>query len=94
MKFLGVSLTMIAYLAISSAEEVTEYCEEQCNDVCHVCQEPVPCTEEEIDCGLRKPDPAFGGICPPQPICVQKEFNCKIICVVQYDPFMFDKILV
>jgi len=67
---------MIAYLAISSAEEVTEFCEDKCADVCHICLVPQPCTEEETDCGMGEPDPAFGGICPPHPICVQKEFNC------------------
>ena len=57
--------------------EVTEYCEEQCKDVCYICTEPVTCTDNQTDCGLGKPDPAFGGVCPPHSICVEKEFNCK-----------------
>ena len=77
MKLLGLSFALIAYLTITSAEEVNEYCEEQCKDVCIPCQEPVRCTEEENDCGLGKPDPAFGGVCPAHSICVKKEFNCK-----------------
>ena len=79
MKILS-SLVILAYFVGCNAEEdVTEYCENQCKDVCIPCQDPVRCTEEENDCGLGIPDPAFGGVCPPHSICVQKDFNCKSI---------------
>ena len=84
MKLLGLTFAIVAYLAVccsafsgAPGEEVTEYCEEQCKDICIPCQEPVRCTEEENDCGLGQPDPAFGGVCPPHSICVKKGFNCK-----------------
>ena len=57
--------------------EVTEYCEEQCKNVCIPCNDPVRCTDEQRDCGLGDPDPAFGGVCPAHSICVPKDFNCK-----------------
>ena len=86
MKLLGLSFTLVVFISsisstISTGGEVNEYCEEQCKDVCIPCQEPVRCTEDENDCGLGQPDPAFGGVCPPHSICVKKEFNCKKFCV-------------
>ena len=56
---------------------INEYCEMECKDVCIPCQEPIRCGEEETDCGLGPPDPAFGGVCPPHSICVPKSMNCK-----------------
>ena len=71
-------LTILSYIALCNAETgVTEYCSEQCRDVCYLCTEPVRCTENQTDCGLGIPDPSFGGICPPHSICVESEFNCK-----------------
>ena len=77
MKVLG-SLVILAFFAVCNADEVTEYCVEECKDVCEPCQEPITCTEDQNDCGLGTPDPAFGGVCPPHSICVPKEFNCRI----------------
>ena len=57
--------------------DTKQYCEEQCQDVCVPCQEPVRCTEDQRDCGLGAPDPTFGGVCPAHSICVGKDFNCK-----------------
>ena len=73
---LAVSIS-VAFCITTEDSEITEYCEEQCKDVCYVCTEPVRCTENQTDCGLGKPDPAFGGVCPPHSICVDKEFNCN-----------------
>ena len=78
MKILS-SLAVLTFVMVCSAdeEEVTEFCEETCKDVCVPCQEPIVCTEDQNDCGLGKPDPAFGGVCPPHSICVPKDNNCK-----------------
>ena len=54
-----------------------EFCKHKCEEKCIPCQEPIKCTESQRDCGLSKPDPAYGGVCPPHSICVEKEFNCK-----------------
>ena len=72
-----VILASFAACNTEDTEEITEYCEEKCKDVCVPCQTPVRCTEEQNDCGLGKPDPTFGGVCPPHSICVEKEFNCN-----------------
>ena len=77
MRVFCVLVLFISVAFCSTTEEVTEYCEEQCKDVCYICTEPVRCTENQTDCGLGKPDPAFGGVCPPHSICVNKEFNCN-----------------
>ena len=74
------TLAILSYFVLCEAENsttVNEYCEEQCKDICVPCQEPIKCTEDQKDCGLGAPDPAFGGVCPPHSICVAKEFNCK-----------------
>ena len=71
------SLVILASFVSCNGQEVTEYCEDQCKNVCIPCHDVVLCTEVEKDCGLGKPDPAFGGVCPPHEICVPKEFNCK-----------------
>ena len=72
------SLAIVSYFVICEvSSDVTEYCEEQCKDVCVPCQEPTKCTEDQNDSGLGAPDPAFGGVCPPHSICVQKDFNCE-----------------
>ena len=72
-------LTTLCFIVSCVAEpEVTEYCEEQCKNVCIPCNDPVRCTDEQRDCGLGDPDPAFGGVCPAHSICVPKDFNCKI----------------
>lgn len=63
-------------LHCKAESDVTEYCEEQCKNVCIPCQDPITCTANQTDCGLKKPDPAFGGVCPPHSKCVEKEFNC------------------
>ena len=76
----------VGFCIITEDTEVTEYCEEQCKDVCYVCTEPVRCTMNQTDCGLGKPDPAFGGVCPPHSICVGNEFNCNytnLIVIIQ-----------
>ena len=60
---------------------VKEYCEEECEQKCVPCHEVVECTQDQTDCGLGKPDPAFGGVCPAQPICVSSDYNCKSILI-------------
>ena len=71
--FLGV----FSCFVLSGAEDVTEFCEEKCKEVCVPCHEPITCTQNQTDCGLGKPDPAFGGVCPPHSICVPSNMNCK-----------------
>jgi hypothetical protein len=79
MKFIC-SLSILMYIvSCGAASDVTEYCEEQCKDVCVPCQEPTRCTEDQNDCGLGTPDPAFGGVCPAHSICVQKDYNCPCL---------------
>ena len=56
---------------------VKEYCEEECEQKCVPCHDVVECTQDQTNCGLGKPDPAFGGVCPAQPICVPSDYNCK-----------------
>ena len=63
----------------SNSDEVQQYCQESCEEVCRPCHELVKsCTEEENDCGLEE-DPTFGGVCPPHAICVPKNQHCKSI---------------
>ena len=72
------SLAILSYFVFcEAATDANEYCEEQCKNVCVPCQDPIRCTEDQRDCGLGAPDPAFGGVCPPHSICVEKDFNCK-----------------
>jgi hypothetical protein len=74
--FLGV----FSCFVFCGADEVTEYCQEKCKNVCIPCQDEVKCNQTtQTFCGLDKPDPAFGGVCPPHDLCVKKEFNCKSI---------------
>ena len=64
----------------SGSEAITKsghFCNVKCKDICIPCQEPVRCVDEETDCGLGEPDPAFGGVCPPHSKCVPKVMNCK-----------------
>ena len=74
--FLGV---FSCFVFCGAESDVTEYCEEKCKNVCIPCQDQITCTQNQTDCGLGKPDPAFGGVCPPHHICVEDEFNCKSI---------------
>ena len=70
--------TMVATVATTVAtSNETEYCENQCNDVCAPCQDPIRCTEDQTDCGLSPPDPNYHEICPVHSICVEKDTNCK-----------------
>jgi hypothetical protein len=79
MKILS-SLVILAYfVGCNAQEEWGEYCQELCADKCVPCEDQIKCTEEETDCGLGKPDPAFGGVCPAHYICVPKDKNCKSI---------------
>ena len=57
--------------------DVTEYCEQQCKHVCIPCQAPIKCKDDERDCGLKDPDPAFGGVCPAHSYCVKNTYNCN-----------------
>lgn len=71
-------LATLGYLVSCGAEsDVTEYCEEQCKNTCIPCNKPIRCTDDQTDCGLGKPDPEFGGVCPAHSICVPKDYNCK-----------------
>jgi hypothetical protein len=63
--------------------EVTEYCVEQCKNKCIPCNEPIECTKDQTDCGLDKPDPAFGGVCPAHAICVPTDYNCKYTVILE-----------
>ena len=67
--------------------EVTQFCENQCTDVCHICITPTTCADNQTHCGMGQPDPNFGGICPPHPICVEEQFNCNIFFLAF--PFQF-----
>ena len=69
-------LTLFGFVT-SIETEVTQYCEDQCHDVCHICVTPTTCGANQTMCGMGKPDPNFGGICPPHPVCVDDEFNCN-----------------
>ena len=75
--------------AQGNATGITEYCEEQCKNVCVPCNKPVTCTEDQRDCGLDKPDPEFGGVCPAHSVCVPKDFNCMSIMVIHFMPFCY-----
>ena len=56
--------------------DTTEICSAACTDVCVACDVGANCTMDERDCDPPPLDP-FQGICPPQRICIPKEFNCK-----------------
>ena len=78
--YLLVIFSYIAFcngLSISPNSTAKEYCVEQCRDICVPCQEDPGCKDEQRECGLGKPDPAFGGVCPPHMICEHKDYNCK-----------------
>ena len=63
--YLLVIFSYIAFcngLSISPNSTAKEYCVEQCRDICVPCQEDPGCKDEQRECGLGKPDPAFGGV--------------------------------
>ena len=62
-------------------DNVTEYCQENCKDVCIQCQEPIVCNNEtETQCGEDPALPIFGvEICPPHAFCVLNEYKCKLL---------------
>jgi len=63
--------------------DVTQYCRDECKEICIPCQQPIRCTSNQTYCGLGDPDPDFGGVCPSHSICIEKEFNCKYIIFLQ-----------
>ena len=61
----------------TTTDEVQQYCQESCLELCTPCHELVEtCSEEENDCGLEQ-DPSFGGVCPPHAVCTPKNQHCK-----------------
>ena len=81
-------LAILAWCASCiSADQLHEECQDSCEDVCVPCQSTPNCTEYQTDCGLGKPNPAFGGICPTQKICVPKTQNCMSILICLGFPF-------
>ena len=72
-------LSLFTCCVTSTETEVNQYCEEQCRQSCHICITPTTCENNQTMCGMGKPDPNFGGTCPPHPICVDEKFDCNFL---------------
>ena len=84
MKTFYILIVLFNFVTCNSAEiDVTQYCKDECKEVCMPCQQPIRCTSNQTDCGLGDPDPAFGGTCPHPSICIEKEFNCRYIIFLE-----------
>ena len=90
MIFIASSLAVLAHFLVCSAAvtsvtensvflptlDTSEVCSAACTEVCEACDITANCTADERDCDPPPLDPVMG-ICPPERICIPKEFNCK-----------------
>ena len=75
---------LLTFVTCNGTErDISQYCRDECEEVCIPCQQPIKCTSNQTDCGLRDPDPNFGGVCPSHSICIEKEYNCKYIILLE-----------